>query len=185
MQGVHSVKRVLLSSPQQEDEEEFLAMAEASSALHQSWVQPPKNKADFAEFLVRSASPSRRTFLVRFSQTNQLAGVIELNSIRPSIDTTATIGCYVFEPMSRKGLMYEAMRSVIEYGFKMNITRIYAEILPDNNRSIDFFQKLGFLRREKLVYKLLVDGTFIQFERWFLKADRFFGRDSGSWASGG
>jgi|GEM_PF-290991 len=55
------------------------------------------------------------------------------------------------ENYKRKGLMSEAFKRVIEFGFQeMNLNRIEAFISPDNVPSLEFIQKFGFIREGRL-----------------------------------
>lgn len=64
----------------------------------------------------------------------------------------AEIGYALIDNSSKaKGLMSEAMRVVIDYGFtKMNLNRIEAFIGPDNTPSLKLIRKFGFTMEGRL-----------------------------------
>ena len=165
---------MLIVRPQAEDEGELLAAVKASRDLHQAWVQPPSNESEYAAYLKSGASASRESFLVRCTGTRKLTGVVELGSILPAIDDSATIGWYAFESMAGKGLMREAIQEVMTLSFgRGGITRLFAEIDPANTRSISFVRRLGFERQDDPVTAFLADGTFRDYERWIMYARLF------------
>ncbi len=66
----------------------------------------------------------------------------------------AEIGYALFgENSRRKGIMSEAFKPIIDYGFhKMNLNRIEAFISPSNTPSVRLVQKFGF-NQEGLLYE--------------------------------
>ena len=57
----------------------------------------------------------------------------------------------------RQGIMTEAMRAILEYGFEaLDLHRIQALVLPENEASIGLLEKLGFRN----------EGILKDYERW-------------------
>jgi ribosomal-protein-alanine N-acetyltransferase len=74
----------------------------------------------------------------------------------------AEIGYALTHEASRnKGIMYEAMRSILDYGFKkMNLVRIEAFIGLDNAPSLKLVQKFGFMKEGQLRNHYFINGQF-------------------------
>ncbi len=71
--------------------------------------------------------------------------------------------CYLGYQMGKKhegkGLMYEALKTAIEYMFKIqNLHRIMANYMPSNKRSGALLKRLGFTIEGKAEKYLLING---------------------------
>ncbi|WP_331459319.1 GNAT family N-acetyltransferase [Paenibacillus sp. FJAT-27812] len=78
---------------------------------------------------------------------------------------TAEVGFDLSKRYWGKGLMFEAMKVVIDFGFsKMGLTIVDATVEPENERSIRLLRKLGFEReielRDHLIYFYLNRNRF-------------------------
>ena len=170
-------RRVILVRPHWGVLDEFLAAVESSRSLHLPWVKPPSTKREFAAYLQKSLKPSRESFLIQSKLDFSLVGVIAVRSILPSIDNSGTLSYYVFEPWSGLGYMKEALANVISFVFKSRkLGCLFAEIEPENTKSISLASRLGFQRAED-VTKFLTDGSFRDYQRWILYADDWFKRN--------
>lgn len=79
---------------------------------------------------------------------------------REGSEFTAEVGYDLSRAYWGKGLMYEGIKEVIDFGFsKMGLTTIDATVEPENVRSITLMERLGFERdaelRDQLVYFVL------------------------------
>jgi len=64
---------------------------------------------------------------------------------------TAELGYWLAEPFWGKGIMTEAVQSIVEYGFRdLGLHRIYAEPYTTNEASVRVLEKAGF-RREGII----------------------------------
>lgn len=64
----------------------------------------------------------------------------------------AEIGFELHPNMHRKGIMSEALNGVCEYGFKkLNLRKISAEVLEDNEASIKLLEKSNFMLSKKVM----------------------------------
>lgn len=78
-------------------------------------------------------------------QTNVI-GTIGFNTWEIERKCTAEIGYDLNKKYWNKGIMYEALKSVIDYGFnQMLVHRIEAQTDPDNIASRRLLEKLGFI----------------------------------------
>ncbi len=75
----------------------------------------------------------------------------------PSADYQAEMGYDLAREHWGKGIMTEAMKAVIEFGFeKMELNRIEVFVMPRNKRSIKLLKRLGF-KREGLLRQRYFD----------------------------
>jgi RimJ/RimL family protein N-acetyltransferase len=91
-----------------------------------------------------------------------LIGSISLHDIN-HVNRTAFIGIFIGEEEQRsKGYSTEAIRLVLEYGFKtMNLNSILLSVHEDNYAGVACYKKVGFReagRRREGVFK---DGKYI------------------------
>ncbi len=114
------------------------------------WAADSLEKSAFARRLKKQAEEVEldrgRFFLIFNKQNESMVGGININDIRYSIQQCATLGYWLAEDHQGKGYMKEAAQAVIEYSFNtLNLNRLNAACLPDNDRSINLLKSLGFM----------------------------------------
>lgn len=73
----------------------------------------------------------------------------------------ASLGCLLMPEYQSKGLMTEAIQSIINHAFKyMRLHRIEAQIQTENQTSIRLFEKLGFEREGLVRENFLIAGVY-------------------------
>ncbi len=80
----------------------------------------------------------------------------------PSAEHQAEMGYDLEREHWGKGIMTEAMKAIISFGFeKMELNRIEIYVMPRNKRSVNMVKRLGF-KREALIRKRNFDefGNF-------------------------
>ena len=81
----------------------------------------------------------------------------------------AETGYWIFPEYWGKGIVTEAMRKVIDYGFnEMNLHRITAEVEDDHPGSIAVLKKLGFIYEGTMKECEIKNGRFINLELYAL-----------------
>ena len=74
-----------------------------------------------------------------------LAGVIGLTIQNDIHRKTAEIGYWLGEPFWNKGIMTEAVKAIVDYGFKeLDLVRIFTGVFEHNKASHRVLQKAGF-----------------------------------------
>jgi [ribosomal protein S5]-alanine N-acetyltransferase len=64
--------------------------------------------------------------------------------------TQAEIGCLLARAYWRQGIMTEALKQVIRFGFaELELQTIVADVDADNSRSLTLFDRLGFVLEEE------------------------------------
>ena len=100
-------------------------------------------------------------FFIFHAENDSLLGGITFNNLRRGIVQTASLGYWIGQPHAGQGHMTEAMQAVLRYGFDhLNLHRIEAACVTDNDASRRVLEKTGF-RREGLALKYLrIDGRW-------------------------
>jgi len=101
------------------------------------------------------------TWAITLRGTRELVGTIGLWRIIKE-HHRAEIG-YLLDPkLQGKGLMNEAIKSVVEYGFKnMKLHSIEAHVSPNNNASVKLLEKNNFIREAHFKENFYFNGKFL------------------------
>ena len=139
---------IYIRTPQSADEAEFLEGVRRSAALHYPWVEPPSTRAHYQNYMRRIASGRTCGFLACLSDTDAIAGVINLNDVIAGRFLSANLGYYAFVPHQGRGRMLAALRLVIEEAFEgLGMHRLEANIQPGNSASLQLVQRCGSAAR--------------------------------------
>ena len=96
------------------------------------YVRDMREDAGFAIFLFKAS-------------TGELAGGLTLSNIRRGAAQTAALGYWIGLPFARQGMMSDAVRAVLPFGFdSLRLHRIEAACLPTNEPSLRLLRKSGF-----------------------------------------
>ena len=167
-----SGERVGIRRPSEADAAEFVALMQASAALHEPWGAYPTTIERFEQYLRRRALPDQEGFLVCDRESGAIAGVININSIVRGIFQSGYLGYYVGQAFARRGYMTEGLRLVIGYAFaELKLHRLESNIQPANVASIALVRKLGFRYEGFSPRYLRINGEWRDHERWALLAD--------------
>ena len=112
------------------------------------------------EYLEKNSSP-KASFVIVTLEENKMIGTVGLEDIN-DIDRSATLGIFIGDKDYRnKGIGTEAIKLILEYGFKyMNLHNIKLDLMEFNERALKCYQKCGFKecgRRRKCRF---VDGKY-------------------------
>lgn len=164
-----NIPRVILKKVSLRDEHDFLSAARSSIELHKDWVKVPRTARAFRSYAREMRTSDDIAFLVRRSDTGELAGVIELHDIFMGNFCNAYVIYYAFAGHTRQGLITEALLEVARIAFsKLKLHRLEANIQPENRSSCRLARACGF-RKEGLSPKFLKKGgEWRDHERWAL-----------------
>jgi ribosomal-protein-alanine N-acetyltransferase len=73
--------RVCLRRPDPDDQDEFIALAQASAGLHHPWYSMPVTPEGFGAYLAKLSQPATEGFLVCLRDGGARAGVVTIDSI--------------------------------------------------------------------------------------------------------
>ncbi len=98
---------------------------------------------------------------ISFKNDTKLLGTIGYYRLKPE-HFRAEIGYLLHRDFWQKGIMYEVLQSVLEFGFKeMNCHSIEAIIDPDNVASARLLEKCGFVKEAHFKENCFWNGQFL------------------------
>ena len=161
--------RVRLERPSARRAPEYLEAASRSRALHRGYVVLPATRDEYHSYLRRTRRTNQESFFVIDAQSDDLAGVININDIARGAEQSGRLGYYAFVPHAGKGLMGEALRLVIARAFReLGLHRLEANIQAGNRRSIALVEALAFRREGKARGFLKIGNRWRDHDRWAL-----------------
>lgn len=102
-----------------------------------------------------------RLFLFPRGRENMVVGTVHFNNIVRGAFHACHLGYMLDQQQQGKGLMHEALEKAIGFVFEpMNLHRIMANYLPENQRSAKLLERLGFRREGIAKDYLLIDGQW-------------------------
>jgi ribosomal-protein-alanine N-acetyltransferase len=163
----------ILEKPSKHRRKEFLAAVAQSKELHGHWVSPPRTAAAFGRYLERLKKPEHVGYWV-LTNTEELAGVINISEIVGGIFRSGYLGYYAFSPHNGRGYMTEGLRAVISLAFRrLRLHRLEANIQPDNDASRRLLQRLGFRCEGFSPRYLKIAGRWRDHERWAVTVEEW------------
>ncbi len=129
------------------------------------WRSDELTEAAFRRRVQRNAeefSAGQAVPLFLFRRSDQaLLGGITIGYIRRGAAQSCMIGYWMGEKYAGQGHMFAALRLVIPYIFSgLQLHRIEAACIPDNERSIRLLEKAGFRREGYLRDYLKINGAW-------------------------
>ena len=101
------------------------------------------------------------TWAITWKEHEQLIGTICFWNIHPE-HYRAEIGYALHSAEQGKGIMQEALRAVLDYGFKvMHLHSVEANVNPDNLASVKLLERNGFHREAYFRENYFYDGRFL------------------------
>lgn len=92
--------------------------------------------------------------------SDKLIGLIGYVNIFPD-SLRAEVGYILNNKFTRKGISYEALQAVLNYGFKtMKLHSVEAIIRPENEASVKLIEKVGFIREAYFKDYIFHNGKF-------------------------
>jgi [ribosomal protein S5]-alanine N-acetyltransferase len=166
-----SKQRVFLERPSVGRERDYLDAVHRSRELHRGLVTAAANPSEYRDYLRRTRRESQEAFFVVAAETQELAGVVNINDIVRERERSGRLGYYAFVPHAGTGCMREGLLHVIRLAFlELGLHRLEANVQPANLRSIALVAGLGFQREGDLRGYLKIGGRWRDHERWSLLA---------------
>ena len=132
------------------------------------WIGHCRSEADVAAYVQRVQDQAYRqeglTMVIRYEE--QLVGIISLQHWNRELNL-AEMGFWLTAGVQGKGLMQQAIRQMLTYGFKeLRLQKIEATCAANNERALRLLQHTGFriegvLRRAILSKGLLTDKVVL------------------------
>jgi ribosomal-protein-alanine N-acetyltransferase len=173
------VIRVGLLGP--DDAPELFEGLVRSRALHEPWMTPVDSEAQVRESLSRPPDV-RISYGIR-EDSGRLAGVININSIIRGAFQNGFLGYYAISPYEGHGFMRAGLIAVLDRAFgEHELHRVEANIQPENVRSVQLVQSLGFRMEGHSPRYLRINGEWKDHDRYALTVEEW--RASGGRTTG-
>jgi ribosomal-protein-alanine N-acetyltransferase len=173
------LRQIIVRRPTLADEAAFLAMTQASRALHHPWVSPPTTADAFAAYLARCAQPETEGLLVCAAGADAVMGAITFSQIFYGPLQSAYMGYYVGAAFAGRGVMRSALGLALDHAFgPLRLHRVEANIQPGNAASLALVRRLGFTREGFSRRYLFVDGAWRDHERFAMLVEDWAARRS-------
>ena len=161
--------RVHLERPTSSRERDYLDACHRSRTLHLGLVAAAVTSDGYRDYLERAARPTQESFFVVMAAGGQLAGVVDILDIARNAAPMGRLAYFAFLPHAGSGLMREGVRRVIDMAFhELDLTRLHADIQPDNDRSRALVERLGFRRDGASRLQLKIGSRWRPHDRWTL-----------------
>ena len=162
-------ERLILRLPVISDYEKWVVLRKKSEDFLNKW-EPAKDTNYYSKNLfskrVKWAKKKFDSkivlhFFIFLRSNNQLVGGITLDNIRHGPFQSATLGYWLGEEFSKKGIMTEGLNSMIIYANKsIGVSRIEAATLPNNIASRRLLEKCKFKYEGVGQYYLQIKGKW-------------------------
>ena len=160
LEGKHIKLRAL-----EPEDLDFLYKVENNTSLWEvSHTQTPFSKFILQQYLdnvhqdIYQAKQLR--LMIDIIDTDKSIGMIDLFDFDPQ-HRRAGVGIVIEESFQRNGYAFDALQTLINYCFThLNLHQLFANITPDNDKSIQLFQKIGFTNVGEKKDWLFVNGEY-------------------------
>jgi ribosomal-protein-alanine N-acetyltransferase len=160
---------VYLRAPQMSDYSEWTTLREASRAFlspwEPTWPSDDLSRSAFRRRLRRYAEDQRAdtsyAFFLFRKADDALVGGLTLANIRRGVAQAGSLGYWIGEPFSRRGLMTGALAGLVPFAFgSLRLHRLEAACIPSNAASIKLLEKMAFAREGYAREYLCINGLW-------------------------
>lgn len=164
---LHDEER-MLRMPRYADFDDWRRLRSESKAFLQPW-EPTWSADDLTERSYRERvnryereySTGSSISLFIFGRNDALMGGITIGNIRRGAAQTCMIGYWMGERFSGQGHMKAALKLTVHHIFnRLQLHRIEAACIPENERSIGLLESAGFQREGYMREYLKIDGKW-------------------------
>jgi [ribosomal protein S5]-alanine N-acetyltransferase len=171
--GSDDAGRVTVRRVRRADADELVAANRENAAYHAPWVSTATDRAAFDAWFARIVTGANLSLIARERATNDLVGVVTFSEIVMGVFRSAYTGYWGYARTGGRGLMTEALRAAVRFGFdELGLHRLEANIQPANVRSIALARRAGFVKEGFSRAYLSIDGAWRDHERWAIVDDR-------------
>lgn len=119
----------------------------------------PFSKENFNEFITNSWSDTKNIHYA-IVDDNEYVGTVSLKNIN-YVDRNAEYAIVIRKKFWGTKCAYEATKQIIEYGFKrINLHKIYFNVLSSNLRARKFYEKFGFIKENAFKEHMFINGKY-------------------------
>ena len=162
---VIETERLMLREITRGDAQAFFELRTHPDVTKYSDRFPPKSIEEIHEFLDRIFAGIKANTSIAWAispkGSNEFIGTVNFHRTIPE-HHRAEIGYQLFSVYWRKGIMSEAVRAVIDYGFNtMKLHSIEAQVNPDNEPSLNLLKRNGFVQEALFRENFYFNGKFL------------------------
>jgi RimJ/RimL family protein N-acetyltransferase len=131
---------------------------------YQGWI--PEKIEDVDEFIAKISEKINIPntwfqFVIIEKETQKIVGDLGIHFFDAE-NKQIEIGCTLNKNFQNKGFATESLERVIDYLFRdLNKHRIITSIDPDNKKSIQLVERIGFRKEAHFIESLLIDGKWV------------------------
>jgi ribosomal-protein-alanine N-acetyltransferase len=153
------------------DAADLIAANRENVGYHAPWITAFTDQAAFDQWFARAITGPNVSLVARERSTRELVGVVNFSEIVMGIFRSAYLGYWGYARTGGRGLMTEALREAVRYGFgEIGLHRAEANIQPENTRSIALAQRAGFAKEGMSPRYLFIGDAWRDHERWAVLA---------------
>lgn len=163
-------ERLVLRLPSLDDVSEIIRYFQENES-HLAPLEPRKPDGFYTEEFWRNRIPKHieafladqavRLYMFDIENNKRVFGTLEFSQISRGPFQSCYLGYGISKKHEGKGLMFESVRAAIRYAFQdLNIHRIMANHLPENERSARLLSRLGFQRECVAKEYLRINGVW-------------------------
>lgn len=130
------------------------------------WVMDMKSVQDEEQFLEYSIDKIHKEEMMMFIilVDEKVAGMIDLHNITRSAKR-AEVGYWLSEKFEGYGIITQAVEKIEEYSFKeLKLHKLQIRVHPENNKSANIPQRLGYFKEATLVEHEILNGEYIDLD---------------------
>ena len=172
--------QIFIRPPVPDDWQELLSLHLKSQDLHFPWVRTPLTETDCKNYIQRCQRSDYQGLMIYQATIDPISHAVESTIIGVanfsqifyrSLQSTY-LGYYISTDFAGRGLMKIGIGLAIDYAFDtLKLHRIEANIQPENTRSINLVQRLGFTKEGFSPRYLYINGEWRDHERWALTVE--------------
>ncbi len=141
-------KRIRLRKLKKSDAPSIAQHARDREISRYTFIPHPYKLEDAQSFIRKTHQNFRRKlsydFGIEFKEAGQIIGMISLMNVNKR-SRNAEVGYWLGKKYWRRGLTEEALRLVLDFGFrKLRLMRIHAPVMQPNRASAKLLEKCGF-----------------------------------------
>lgn len=120
----------------------------------------PFSMENFNEFIKISWGDTKNIHYAIVDDNNEYVGTVSLKNIN-YVDRNAEYAIVTRKKFWGTKCAYEATKQIIEYGFKrINLHKIYFNVLSSNLRVRNFYEKFGFIKENVFKEHMYINGKY-------------------------
>lgn len=126
----------------------------------------PNSKEKVEEFVKNSWYDKNNIHFAIVDDSDNYVGTVSLKNIN-YVDRNAEYAIAIHKKYWGKNFAKYATKQIIEYGFnRLNLYKIYLDVISDNIRANKFYQKYGFVKEATFKEHMYINGKMVDLN-WY------------------